>query len=154
MKIVLVVLLLTIVGLIGIAFAFRPEEATFAQTEEVRGRIAYSGRYADARLNLRTVYTGASALGGTNYGFARVPNGTEIVARVAQVRTLLGVVRVIVKATLAGDERTLIERTPAQCVADWVESTFSSLLTVLLAVAAFLMGTRLLFASGTTAPRR
>lgn len=129
MKIVLPVLLLTIVGLLGMAFSFHPQEATFAQTEEMRGRIAYSGRYADARLDLRRVFTGADVLGGTNGGFADVPNGTEMVARVAQVRTLLGPVRVVVRATSAVDGRALIERTPAQCVAAWTRATFSALST-------------------------
>lgn len=156
LKIALVAILLTIVCSFGLAFAFRPQVATFAQTEEIRGRIAYSGRFANARLSLRSVFSGASALGGTHGGFSEVPNGTEMVAQVAQVRTLLGSVRVIVKATSVVDGRTLIERTPAQCMEDWDKATLSILIVVIANLVLIGLGVRWLFNDQTTTqlPRR
>lgn len=151
MKIVLVAVVLTIVGLLGITLAMRPQVANFAQTEEIRGRISYSGRNADARLGLRSVFSGASALGGTNSGLSQVPNGTEMVARVAQVHTLLGSVRVIVKATSAVDGNTLIERTPAQCMQDWDKATLSILMVAILNLVLIGLGVRWLFNDQATA---
>ena len=154
MKFVLVVVFLAIVGLLCVTLALRPQAVNFAQTEEIRGRIEYGGRYANARLGLRNVFSGASALGGTNLGFSQVPNGAEIVARVALIQTLLGPARIIVKATSAADGRTLIERTPAQCLEDWDKATLLMLSTVVMTAAAVLIGVFWLFVRPTTRPER
>lgn len=151
MKVLVVVVLLSVVGLLGLTFELRPQEATFEQTEELRGRIAYQGRYSDARLSLRSVFSGANVLGGTNDGFAQLPNGTQVIARVARVRTLLGDMRVIVKATSEIDGRAVIDRSAAQCVQDWDRSTISVLIPAILTFVALCFGLRWIFSGQTSA---
>jgi hypothetical protein len=143
MKIIALCLLIAFALLVATALRFSPQESDFKKTNEIRGQMTYQGRYGSARINLQTVFSGGSFLGGSNTGFAQLPNGTEVVAQVAKIRSLTGEILVIVRATSIDGQHTYIEQSAAECVAAWRTATFMALLVAFLTVAGACIAVRL-----------
>jgi hypothetical protein len=67
------------------------------------------------------------------------------------VHTILGDVRVVVNATVVSDGKTVLDRSPAQCMHDWEVATLSVLATAFAMFAVLCIGVYVISRNSATA---